>query len=116
MRNEQPHRPLDARLREDALDVLRDAMEWRLTARRWITVADALARLDAALLAGDPDAVRERVYELELSGPVRATGIQEDPTVDPPEPVRPRLNALVRAFEQDALDEDEVPAQPQADG
>jgi len=101
---------LDDELREDALDVLRDAVRWRLTARRWVGVAEVVAGLEAAVRAGDTDAVRARVYELELSGPVRATGIHEDPVGPAPETIRPVLNSLVRELEQDE------PESPQADG
>lgn len=74
-------------------------------------MAEVVAGLDAAVQARDPDAVRARVYELEICGPVRATGIHEDPKVPAPETVRPVLNALVRA-----LEEDEEPESPHGDG
>jgi hypothetical protein len=74
-------------------------------------VAELLAGLDAALRAGDPDRVQARVCELEMCGPVRATGIHEDPNVPAPETIRPVLNALVRA-----LEEDEEPEPSHGDG
>ena len=101
MTNDQQGLALDPALREEALDVLRDALRWRLTARRWTGVEEVVAGLAAALRAGDVGVLRRRVHELELSGPVRATGIDEDPVVEPPDAVRPVLNALVRALEED---------------
>lgn len=101
MTSEKQVLSLDPALREDALDVVRDAVRWRLTARRWAGVAEVVAGLDAAMRAGDADAVWARVYELELAGPVRATGIHEDPVIPAPDPVRPVLDALVRALEED---------------
>ena len=111
MTSEKHALSLDAGLREDALDALRDALHWKLTARGWAGVAEVVAALDAAVQVGDADAVQARVCELETRGPVRATGIDEDPKVCAPETVRPVLNALVRA-----LEEDEEPEPPHGDG
>jgi CATRA-associated small protein len=57
--NEHPTFPLDASLLADALDVLQNVVQWRLTATRWATVCSALDAMRAAYDAGDVDAVRK---------------------------------------------------------
>ena len=106
MTNEQRYRQLEADLREDVLDVLQDAATWRLTRGRWLAVADAVAALEVALRDGDGDgdAVRDLVLELELAGPMRATGIEADPVVSAPETIRPVLVDLVDALAEDMSD------------
>lgn len=99
MTSEPPPDLLDDELRADAIDVLRDALEWRLTGRRWSAVEAAVSSLTAAWRAGDIAALRTGVYELELAGPVRATAIGDTPVVEPPEPVREEINELIFALE-----------------
>jgi len=89
----------DKELREDAVDVLRDALAWRLEPARWAVVAAAVDALTGALQAGDVDAVRAAVYELELAGPVRAGGFGETPVVEAPVPVREEINELIHALD-----------------
>jgi hypothetical protein len=86
---------LDGELRADALDVLRDVLEWRLTGLRWTAVTAALEAMSAALPSGDVASFRAAVYELELAGPLRATGFGDTPSVDPPLPVREEVNELI---------------------
>jgi hypothetical protein len=96
-----PEHAIDAELRADALDVVRDAMWWRLTQPRWQTVQLQVSVLAAALHKGDAAAFRSAVYELELAGPVRATGFGDPPVVEPPEPVREEMNELIGALAGD---------------
>ena len=97
MVNEHPAPPLDATLRADALDVLQDVVRWRLTAARWATVCGALDAMRVAYDAGDVDALREAVYDLELAGPVRANSLAGEEVGEPPAPrVRRREQAAVR--------------------
>ena len=85
---------LDATLRADALDVLQDVLQWRLTATRWATVRVALDAMRAAYDAGDVDALREAVYDLELAGPVRANSLAGEEVGEPPAPVYDVANRL----------------------
>ena len=94
MAKEQPTRLLDANLRADALDVLQDVLQWRLTAARWATVRGALAAMRAAYDAGDVGALREAVYDLELAGPVRANSLDGEEIGEPPAPVYDVTNGL----------------------
>lgn len=90
----------DSLAREDALDVLRDALEWQLTADRWKAVEQTVDALDTALVVGDTAAFREAVCYLERVGPIRATGFGQKPTVSAPdEPVRERINELIHSLE-----------------
>ena len=94
MANEYPAPLLDANLRSDALDVLKDVVQWRLTATRWATVRGALDAMRAAYGAGDADALREAVYDLELAGPVRANSLAGEEIGEPPAPVYDVANSL----------------------
>lgn len=98
MGGEQPV-TLDQELREDALDVLRDALVWQLEPARWTAVDAAVDALAAALRAADVEAVRAAVYGLELAGPVRAVVVGDNPLVEAPEEVREEINELVRTLD-----------------
>lgn len=88
-----------AELREDALDVLRDALDWRMTEARWGVVAEAVRRMAVTVRSGDAGAFREAVYDLELAGPVRATGVGDTPTMPAPEPVLEEVNELIHTVD-----------------
>jgi CATRA-Associated Small Protein len=90
---------LDDETRQDALNVLADALEWRLTETRWSLVAEALGMLTAAVRSGDVGAFRHAVYELELAGPGRATGFGDTPTVPAPKPVLEEINELIHTVD-----------------
>ena len=92
---------LDDDVRADALDVLTDALQWRLTEPRWSAVRTAVDALAAAVRAGDAVAVRAAVADLELLGPVRATPIGREPIVPPPDGVLDEINELVGAMDGD---------------
>jgi len=92
--NEHPTFPLDASLLADALDVLQNVVQWRLTATRWATVCSALDAMRAAYDAGDVDAVRKAVFDLELAGPVRANSLAGEEVGEPPAPVYDVANRL----------------------
>lgn len=85
-------------LRADALDVLRDALEWRMSADRWTAVATGIDVLTRAVRSSDVARTRDAVYELELRGPVRASGFG-DPPVPAPEPVREDINELIHTLD-----------------
>lgn len=100
MRSDRPTpNVLDGELRADALDVLWEAVEWRLTGRLWSSVEAVVAALTGAWRSGDIVALRAAVYELELAGPVRATAIGDTPIVEPPDPVREEINELIFALD-----------------
>ena len=90
---------LDAELRTDALDVLRDALEWRLAPARWNTVAVTADVLHSALRTGDVDGFREAVYDLELAGPVRGPGDGEASTTPAPEEVYVVISNLIHTLD-----------------
>ncbi len=90
---------LDSELRVYALGVLRDALQWRLTEARWGAVAEAVGALAASLPSRDAAAFRKAVYDLELAGPLRATGIGDESTVPAPEPVLEEINELIHTVD-----------------
>jgi hypothetical protein len=85
-------------VRTDALDVLSDALSWRLVGPRWAAIEQVLAAMDAALAAGDVAALAAATTDLELAGPVRITRIGAVPVVPPPPAIRDRLNRLVHSL------------------
>src|SRR5215218_4313833 len=90
---------MDEELRQDALDVLADALEWQLQPARWRFVEEALNALKAARRAGDVEAIRAAIYQLELAGPVRAIGVGDTPLVDAPKDVREEINELIHTLD-----------------
>jgi len=84
-----------ATVSQDALSVLRDVLEWRLSDVRWEGIAGSVEALTAGLSTGDLAAAREAVIQLELAGPVRITRIGARPTEPAPPRVRERINQLV---------------------
>ena len=64
-------------VRQDALDVLRDALSWRLPEEGWAAVERAVNSLVAALSSGKTEAFAEATYLLELAGPIRARSAQQ---------------------------------------
>jgi hypothetical protein len=87
-----------AGIRAEALDVLSDALQWRLADVRWQAIGQMLATMDAALAADDLTALSAATADLELAGPLRITRIGATPVVPPPAPVRDRLNRLVHSL------------------
>jgi hypothetical protein len=83
--------------REEALEVIVEARQWRLTEARWQSIDLSLIAMDAALKAGDPAALAAATADVEIAGPVRITKIG-DPQVELPPPVRDRMNRLVHSL------------------
>jgi hypothetical protein len=81
--------------RAEALAVVSDALQWRLAEARWQAIKQVLIGMDAALAAGDLDALAGATADLELAGPLRITRIGATPVVPPAPPVRDLLNRLV---------------------
>jgi hypothetical protein len=85
-------------VRAEAVVVISDALQWRLTAARWQAIEELLAAMDAALAADDLEALAAAITDLELAGPVRITRIGAAPAVPAPPQVRDRLNRLVNSL------------------
>ena len=86
-----------AQLRDEALSVLRDVLEWSLTPAGWEAVTGTLDSLGTGLDLADPDqlaALNEATIALELAGPVRITRIDKS-AVPAPDGVRDRVNQLI---------------------
>lgn len=88
----------DADVRAEALDVISDALEWRLAEARWQAIEQVLSAMEAALEADNMDALAAATADLELAGPLRITRIGATPVVPPTTPVRDRLNQLVHSL------------------
>jgi hypothetical protein len=85
-------------LRAEALEVVSDALQWRLAGERWQAIGQILAAMDAAVAAGDTDALAAATADLELAGPVRITRIGAVPVVPASKPVAYQLNRLVHSL------------------
>lgn len=85
-------------VRQDALDVLRNALTWELPAQRWESVGRAVVELADALAADDEEAIGEAVLNLEQSGPVRGPRSMEGASA--PSEVRSRIVPLVDHLER----------------
>jgi hypothetical protein len=86
-----------AQIRDDALDVLADVLEWSLAPARWAEVEAALATLVDRPDLADPDqaaALSDATIRLELAGPARISRIDTS-AVPVPAEVRERVNHLV---------------------
>lgn len=104
-----------AGVRAEALDVISDALQWRLSDARWQAIEPVLVAMSAALAADDPGALTAATADLELAGPTRVTRIGAIPVVAPPQPVRDRLNQLVFSLGGTPTAQREAPGAPEPD-
>lgn len=99
--------------RVDALDVLRDLVDWRLTPARWDEqvgpLVDAMAD---AWATGDAVAFVKATADLELASPVRVIKIGSTEGAPPPDPVRERRNHLVHSLGETVQPGRDVDARP----
>jgi hypothetical protein len=85
-------------VRAEALDVISDALQWRLTNARWEAIAQVLAAMAAALAEGDVAALSAATADLELAGPLRLVKIDATSVVPAPPQIRERMNRLVHSL------------------
>ncbi|WP_093088317.1 CATRA system-associated protein [Pseudonocardia oroxyli] len=90
---------MDADERAEALDLAREALGWRLPARRWVQVDRAVQALAEALAQRDDVAFRRNARELALSGPGRAADPDDPPRELASPPTRERLARLVHTLD-----------------
>lgn len=88
----------DANVRAEALEVVSDALQWRLADARWQAIEQVLVAMDTAVESSDMEALLAATADLELMGPLRITRIGDIPAVPPVPPVRDRLNRLVHSL------------------
>lgn len=84
-------------LRSDVLDIVSDAIQWRLPEARWAGIEDQVQAVHDALQADDLVALEVSLGDLELSAPLRITPIGGVPTV----PATPRLRNLAERVVHD---------------
>lgn len=92
---------VDAETVDDALDVLDDLATWKQSRHRWDDVLPILERMAAALDAGDDEALRDAIADLDLSKPIRVEKIGSGKAVEPPERVRDLQATLVHKLAQE---------------
>lgn len=82
--------------RDEALAVLRDALGWNLSLRRWEQVQDTVTEMAAAVAAASTNSLWQMTGRLELSSPVRvATRLGDAAVLPAPMLVRERIAELV---------------------
>ncbi|WP_069766881.1 CATRA system-associated protein [Streptomyces sp. LUP30] len=108
--------PIDGESRDDAVDVLKDLIEWELAPQRWEQVDSIVDSLADAVARGDGDALREATAELELTGPVRITRIGAKSVIPVPEETRDRANHLVHALGRQQERQQQERADASSDG
>lgn len=100
------------RSRNDAVNVLRDVLRWRLTPDRWGEISAILDMLGTGLDLTDPQdlaALTQASVSLELAGPELITEIDKAAT-PAPDRVRERVNSLIDELTQPKGDaDDETP-------
>lgn len=89
----QPAADVPEDLRSDVLDLLSDAVQWRLPAARWEGVEELVQALHDALSEGDLAKLEAALGDLELAAPLRITPIGGEQTTQAPPPVR---NGIIR--------------------
>jgi hypothetical protein len=91
---------LDATLRQEALDVLKDARDWDLSTEQWEAVSSILSRLEAALGTADHEQINAAVVDLELASPFRVPPIRRPiPDEHASHQLRERLDRLVHRLD-----------------
>jgi hypothetical protein len=86
-----------AEIRDDALSVLRDVLEWSLAPVLWEDVGEVLDGLGERLDLAAPEqvaALREATISLELAASARVTRVDKD-AVPAPDRIRDRVNELI---------------------
>lgn len=87
---------LDEDTRQEAIDILRNCAQWRLSSAWWDHIDTVLDDVDAALRARDMTAFTAAVDELVLASPVRVSRISKPESDQPASPSRQeRLNRMV---------------------
>jgi hypothetical protein len=99
-------------VRDDALDILRDMLDWSMTPASWAEAEAILDRLGSAPSLADPDELArlsDATIALELAAPPRITKIDKS-AVPVPDQVRERVNQLIHELARPA-----PPADPQGE-
>jgi hypothetical protein len=96
-----------ARARATLLQVLVYILKLEMTLPRWERLASVIELAAEALAAGDLEALRQAISELQLADQVRVVRIGTAPAVPPPPKVRERVNYLVYELRGADADEDE---------
>jgi hypothetical protein len=108
-------RTLPDDLRSDVLDILSDAVQWRLPEVRWAGVEKLVQALHEALRAGDVAAVEAKLGDLELAAPLRITPIGGEPAGPATRRLRNLAEQVVRDLGEGLGPDDDGPANDQGD-
>lgn len=88
----------------DALDLLADALHWRLAEARWNQVDAIVQTLEEALAAEDVAQIHAATVELELIGPTRILRIGTVSRLPPPSQVRERIGRAEQRLREMSVD------------
>lgn len=85
--------------RDEAIAVLRDALDWTMSPASWDQVRGTIEEIAAAIAAASPDALWRTTGNLELRGPLRvATRLGDPPALPAPREIRERMVELIDAL------------------
>lgn len=84
-----------ADLREDALNLLRDALSWDMPEAEWRLADDAVRRMRLAIDGEDAAIFRQAFVDLDDVCPLRGKKAGTEPEVPAPERVRDRINDTI---------------------
>ncbi|GAB2606759.1 hypothetical protein Aab01nite_01940 [Paractinoplanes abujensis] len=104
--------PWDDETVQDAVAVLQHLVMWTHGPQRWEEVDLAMVELRAAFEAGDADAVRAAIAELDRLGPDRILRIGSRTATGIPTPVLDRRNTLVHWLTRHREEDDRGRRQP----
>jgi hypothetical protein len=95
-------------IRAEALEVLAEMLEWRLTDARWLAVEQIISTMSAAAEKGDVDAFAAAASDLELAAPFRINPIGA--AAGPSRQTLQLRSQLVHSI--DGISEGKPPAEP----
>jgi hypothetical protein len=85
-------------LRSDVLDIVSDAVQWRLPETRWSEVEHLMCALYQAMRGGRVHDIEQSVVALELTAPLRMTPIGGDARVGATRQVRDIADKVVHGL------------------
>ncbi|MER5650400.1 CATRA system-associated protein [Streptosporangium sp. NPDC002524] len=88
----------------EALDALRDVLDWSATPAHWETISPIIESIADALARGDLSALHAATIELDLASPYRVIKVGDEEERPPSKKLREQVVYLVHTMEPDDAD------------